>query len=56
MTVFWIPGHKGIKGKEISDRLAKLAARKNPTDPEPVIGISNRSAIKDISKWFAEEH
>ena len=50
VTVLWTPGHMGIKGKETTDRLAKLATKQNPTDLEPVIGISNRSVTEDINK------
>ena len=28
VTVFWTPGHRGIKGNETADRLAKLATKK----------------------------
>ena len=56
VTVFWIPGYRGIKGNETVDKIAKLATRQNPTGLEPVIGIPNRSATEDISKWLVEEH
>ena len=56
VTVLWTPGHRGIKGNETADRLAKLAAKQNPTGLELVIGISNRSVTEDIKKWLAEKH
>ena len=56
VTVFWIPGHRGIKGDEIADRLAKLAARQNRTGLEPVIGISNSLVTEDNNEWLVEEH
>ena len=56
VTVHWIPGHRGIKGNETADRLAKLASEKNPTGLEPVIGVSNRLVTEDINKWLAEKH
>ena len=43
VTVLWTPGHRGIKGNETADRLAKLVTKQNPTGLEPVIGISKRS-------------
>ena len=57
VTVFWIPGHRGIKGNETADRIAKLATKKQtPSGLEPVIGISNRSVTEDIKTWLAEKH
>ena len=48
VTVLWAPGHRGIKGNETADRLAKLATKQNPTGLEPIIGNSNRSITEDI--------
>ena len=56
ITVLLLFGHRGIKGNEIADILAKLSTRQNPTGPVPVIGISNRSVTEDISKRLAKEH
>ena len=56
VIILWAPGHRGIKGNETADRLAKLATKQNPTGLEPVIGISNRSVTEDFNKWLAEKH
>ena len=56
VTVLWTPEHRGIKGNERADRLAKLGTKQNLTGLEPVIGISNRSVTEDINKWLAEKH
>ena len=56
VTVLWTPEHRGIKGNETADRLAKLATKQNPTGLESVIGISNRSVRQDINRWLAEKH
>ena len=56
VTVLWTPRHRGIKGNETVDRLAKLVTKQNPTGLEPVIGISNRSVTEEIKKCLAEKH
>ena len=56
VTVHWIPEHRGIKGNETADRLAKLASKQNFTGRERVIGVSNRLVTEDINKWLAEKH
>ena len=56
VTVLWTPGHRGIKGNETADRLAKLATKQIPTGSEPVIGVSNRSVTEDINTCLVEKH
>ena len=46
VTLLWISGYSGTKGNEISDRLAKLAARENFIGPELVVGVSSCSLKK----------
>ena len=56
VTVLWTPGHRGITGNEMADRLAKLVTKQTPTGLEPVVGISNRSVTEEINNWLTEKH
>ncbi|XP_011169786.1 uncharacterized protein LOC105202805 [Solenopsis invicta] len=37
VTLWWIPGHEGIKGNDEADELAKKEARSLPIGPEPLV-------------------
>ena len=56
MGVFWDTEQPSDWKHEISDRLAKLAARENFTGPEPVVDVSSRLITEEINSWLTEEH
>lgn len=47
VTLFWIPGHRGLEGNEIADELARLASATSLIGPEPYCGV-NWSTITSL--------
>lgn len=52
VKLIWLPGHAGIYGNEVADRLADQAARRPTVGPEPLTAI-NYKLIRDTNaKWL----
>ena len=39
LTLWWVPGHQGVKGKVLADELAKLGAGEPLLGPEQTVGL-----------------
>ncbi|XP_066909368.1 uncharacterized protein [Halyomorpha halys] len=50
VRVEWVPRHKGIKGNERADYLARKGSEYVPLTPEPISGISLSHAKRHIKK------
>jgi ribonuclease HI len=40
---YWVPGHAGVRGNEISDRLARGGSVQRVIAPDPYLGVSRQN-------------
>lgn len=51
VTLAWVPGHKGHKGNEKADELAREGASKALIGPEPFCGVAKPCIRAAINEW-----
>jgi hypothetical protein len=56
VILIWVPGHQGILGNELADKLARQASVMPILGPEPALGIPKCLAREAIKNWTEHQH
>jgi hypothetical protein len=52
----WVPGHAGVRGNEIADRLAMSGSAQRFVGPEPFLGVSRQVLRRKMERWMEKQH
>jgi len=54
--LYWVPGHAGVRGKEIADKLVRDGSVQRFVGPEPFLGVSRQNIRKKMKQWMEKQH
>jgi hypothetical protein len=56
VELFWVPGHLGVCGNEITDGLAREGSVHQFVEPEPALRVSRKNARRKSKGWIDNQH
>ena len=56
VRLYWFPGHAGMRGNEIADRLARSGSGQRFIGPEPCFGVSRQNIRKKMKRCMRNQH
>jgi len=56
VRLYWVPGHAGVTGNEIADRLARSGSDQRFIRPEPILGVSRQNIRRKMKHWMERQH
>ena len=52
----WVPGHAGVQGNEITDKLTRDSSVQWFVGPEPFLGFSRQNIRRKMKRWMESQH
>jgi len=54
--LYWVPEHAGVRGNEITDKLARGGSAQWFVGPEPFLGVSRQNIRRKLYRWMGKQH
>jgi len=56
VRLYSVPGHAGVRGNEIGDRLARSGSGQRFIGPEPYLGVSRQNIRRKMKQWMKNQN